>query len=62
MQGSHMPHGNSQLAELAQQQANEMAFDPAAVNILEEAVSLEIVPPFRWVHALHWSAACCDGF
>ena len=46
-QGGQAGRGTAQHAELAQQDGNESAFDPSVVAILEEAIALGIVPPFR---------------
>ncbi len=62
-----MSPGHSQLAETAQQPANDIAYDPSAVTILEEAITLGIVPPFRSVFCiptlftslfLHFNGCC----
>ncbi|KAL3134957.1 hypothetical protein ABBQ32_007917 [Trebouxia sp. C0010 RCD-2024] len=45
--GGQAGRGTAQHAELAQQEGNDSAFDPSVVTILEEAIALGIVPPFR---------------
>ena len=74
VQGAYMSPGHSQLAELAQQQANDIAFDPSAISILDEAVTLGVLPAFKYVScvpAATWQAtalplciflpfACCS--
>ncbi|KAL0041133.1 hypothetical protein WJX77_005807 [Trebouxia sp. C0004] len=45
--GAYVSPGHTQLAELAQQQANDIAFDPSAISILDEAVTLGVLPPFK---------------
>lgn len=47
LQGGQAGRGTAQHAELAQQGGNDSAFDPSVVTILEEAIALGIVPPFR---------------
>lgn len=47
LQGGQAGRGTAQHAELAQQEGNDSAFDPSVVTILEEAIALGIVPPFR---------------
>ncbi len=49
VQGAYMAPGHTQLAELAQQQANDIAFDPSAISILDEAVTLGVLPAFKYV-------------
>ena len=49
VQGAYMSPGHTQLAELAQQQANDIAFDPSAISILDEAVTLGVLPAFKYV-------------
>ena len=59
LQDKYVTSGQGQMAELAQQQANDIAYDPSAVTILEEAVTLGILPSFRSVsrsfHLLLWA-------
>ena len=49
VQGAYTSPGHTQLAELAQQQANDIAFDPSAISILDEAVTLGVLPTFKYV-------------
>lgn len=49
VQGAYMSPGHTQLAELAQQQANDIAFDPSAISILDEAVTLGVLPAIKYV-------------
>ena len=49
VQGAYISPGHTQLAELAQQQANDIAFDPSAISILDEAVTLGVLPAFKYV-------------
>lgn len=59
VQGAYMSPGHTQLAELAQQQANDIAFDPSAISILDEAVTLGVLPAFKYVSCL--PAATCQA-
>lgn len=47
LQGSQAGRGTVQYAELAQQEGNDSAFDPSVVAIVEEAITVGILPPFR---------------
>ena len=47
LQGSRAGRGTAQHAELAQQDGNDSVFDPSVVAILEEAITLGILPSFR---------------
>jgi len=49
VQGAYVSPGHTQLAELAQQQANDIAFDPSAISILDEAVTLGVLPAIKYV-------------
>lgn len=49
LQGSQAGRGTAQQAELGLQEGNDSAFDPSVVAILEEAITLGILPPFRYV-------------
>jgi len=59
VQGAYVSPGHTQLAELAQQQANDIAFDPSAISILDEAVTLGVLPAIKYVFcvpAATWQA------
>ena len=49
LQGNQAGRGTAQHAELAQQEGNDSVFDPSVVAIMEEAITLGILPPFRYV-------------
>ena len=47
LQGSYLARGSAQYADAAQLEASDIAYDPSVITLLEEAINMGVLPPFR---------------